>query len=151
MGLQEPYTSSIFQNTNPHHNTNNTKQQIIPPEGNTVNKLKEPYFKDKNVRKHCVIHQNYTNHCPYIHPCFQVTSLTIIYIHQKIGWYKRRKKIRFVVKLYGYCTQTPTPRTISLNKNPGPHRHHKILKIYQQVRIYYLDEYLNQLKTTKGN
>ena len=140
MSLQEPYTSSIFQNTNPHHITNNTKQHIIPPEGNTVHKLKEPCFKDKNMRKHCVIHQNYTNHCPYIHPCFKVISLTIVYIHNKIVWFTRRKQTRFIVTLYGSCTQNPTPRTIYLNRNLGPHQHHQILKVYQQVRINYPDE-----------
>ena len=108
-----------------------TKHHIIPPEVNTVNKLKEPYFKDKNMGKHSVIHQNYTNPCPYIHPCFNVISLTIVYIYNKIGWFKIRKQIRFIVTLYGSCTHTTTPGTISIHRNLGPHRHHKILKIHQ--------------------
>ena len=140
MGLQEPYTSSIFQNKNPHHNTKITKQHIIPPEGNTINKLKEPYFKDKKMEKYSVIHHNYTYPCSYIHPCFQVRSLTFIYINLYYWLVTIRKQIRFIMTLYGSCTHTPTPRTLSLNINLGPHRHHKILKIYQQVRINDLDE-----------
>ena len=45
--FRNPIHPQFFQNKNPHHNTNNTQQKIIPPEVNTVNKLKEPYFNTK--------------------------------------------------------------------------------------------------------
>ena len=40
--LRNPIYPQYVQNNNPHHNTNNKQQHIVPPEFNTVNKLKEP-------------------------------------------------------------------------------------------------------------
>ena len=44
---RNPIHPQFIQDNNSHHNTNNTQQKIILPEGDTVNKLKEPYFKIK--------------------------------------------------------------------------------------------------------
>ena len=128
---RNPIYPQFVQNKNPHHNTNNTQHQIIPPGGNTINEPKYQYFKDKKMGKHSVIHHNYSYPCPYIHPCFQVMSIPSYTSIYNIGWFTWRKQIRFVVTLYGYFIQNPTPRTISLKWNIGPHRHHKILKIYE--------------------
>ena len=68
---RNPIYSPFFQNNNPHHNINNTQHHITPPEVNTVNKLKEPHFKDKNMGKNSIIHQNHSHPCPYIHPFFR--------------------------------------------------------------------------------
>ena len=40
LGMEEPYKYSIFPNNNPNQKRNNTQQNIIPPEVNTINKTR---------------------------------------------------------------------------------------------------------------
>ena len=54
--LRNPIYPQLVKNKNRHHNTNITQHHIIPPEGNTNNKLKELYLQDKKVGKHSLTH-----------------------------------------------------------------------------------------------
>ena len=47
LGMEGPYISSFLPNKNTHHKSNNTQEHTIPPEGNPINKPKEPYFQVK--------------------------------------------------------------------------------------------------------
>ena len=110
--------------TNPYQQSNNFPDYIIPLEGNPINKLKEPHFQVKCLSKYSMLHWNHIHICPYIHPCFQVISLTVINILHRIGWFTRRNQNWVIVTTSGACPQTPYPTTLPLNRDPGPYRHH---------------------------
>ena len=94
------------------------------------NKLKEPHHQVKCLRKCSILHWNHIHPHPYIHPCFGVISLTIIEILHRIGWFMRRNQNWVIVTLAGAFPRILYPTTIPIKRDPGPHRHHKIVKIY---------------------
>ena len=114
--------------TNPHQKRNNTPHHIIPLEINPSNKLKEPHRQVKCLSECSILHRNHIHPCLYIHPCFQVISMTIIEILHTISWFTRRNRNWVIVTLYGACHQNTSPITIPLEQDPGPHWYNKIVK-----------------------
>ena len=114
----------VHTKTNWYQQSNTSPNYIIPIEGNPSNKLKGRHFQVKCLSKCSILHWNHFHARPYIHPCFQVISLTVINILHRIGWFTRRSQNWVIVTLAGACPQTPSPTTLLLKRDPGPHRHH---------------------------
>ena len=70
--------------TNSHPPINNTTQHRIPLEGNPSNRLKEPHLQVKYLSERSILHWNHIHPCTFIHPCFQVISLTLTKILHRI-------------------------------------------------------------------
>ena len=117
-------------NTNLYQQRNTTSNNILPLEVNPSKKLKESHFQVKCPSKCSILHWNYIHLCLYFHPCFQVISLTVIDILLRSRWFARRIQKWVIVTLAGACPQTPSPTTLPLNQDPGPHRNYKIVNIY---------------------
>ena len=96
---------------------------------NPINKLKEPHHQVKFMIECSIIHWNQIRTCPYIKPCFQIISMTVIDILHRIVWFMRRNQNWVIMTLDGACPHITYPITLPLKLNPGPHRHHKIVKI----------------------
>ena len=78
-------------------------------------------------RKNHIIKLNIWPDVPYSNgtTSILVKSLTVIEILHRIRWFTRRNQNCVPVTLYGSCPQTPTPRTILIKQELGPHRHNK--------------------------
>ena len=119
--LKNSINSQFVTNTNPYQRSNTMPDHIILLEGNPSNKMKEPHHQVKCLSKCSILHWNHIHPRPYIHPCFQVISLTVIKILHRIGWFTKRNKNWVIVKLAGSFPQTPSPKTRPLKRNPWPH------------------------------
>ena len=46
----------------------------------------------KHMGKYSIIYWNNTQSCPYIYPYYQIIIMTVIDIHNMIGWFTRRNQ-----------------------------------------------------------
>ena len=121
--------SQFVPKTNPYQQSKTIPDYIIPLEICHINKLKETNCQVKCLSKCSIPHWKYIRPCPYIHPCFQVISLTVINILHVIGWFTRRNQNWFIMALAGDCPQTPSPITLTIKRDSGPYQYHKTVKI----------------------
>ena len=114
-------------NTNTNQQINNLPQHRIPLEGNPSDKLKEPHRQVKFISKCSIIHWNHIHPRSYFHPCFWFINIDVLEILHRIGWFTSRNQNWVTVKLVEYFSCIPNPRTLPLNREPGPHWHNKIV------------------------
>ena len=94
-------------------------------------KLKLLHFQVKWLVKYSILRWNHIYSRLNIHNFFQSISMTATEIHNSIRWFMRRNLNGVTLTLAGVSPQIPTPRTLHIKRDTGPHRRGEILKIWK--------------------